>query len=76
MEHLDSATQEGGERLVLIGNIIQVQLAERYKESITDFTEKHAKDFRHVLDAHPEYLTRFEHDAEETLQNIEAIIYH
>lgn len=60
----------------LIGNMMQVELAERHGESIEDFITKHAGDFREVVDKHPEFLDEFEEDKELALKHVEDIVYH
>jgi hypothetical protein len=76
MERFEFPPQERRDRIVDIGNLIQLQLAERHGETIENFIEKHAKDFRDVLDAHPEIIEGFDHTTEEMLHRIETVLYH
>ena len=64
------------DKLVLVGNILQVQLATRHGETFDYFLEHHADDFRKTMDAHPELFVQFETDEEKTLKEIEERIYH
>ncbi|HVB19764.1 MAG TPA: hypothetical protein VNF51_00535 [Candidatus Paceibacterota bacterium] len=77
MERLNFPSHEQGDGyLVLVGNLMQQQLAERHGETIETFIERHAAQFRDVLNKHPEYIAKFDDNAEETLQHIETILYH
>lgn len=73
-----NAPQEAYEldKHILIGNMMQIELAERHDEDLSHFIETRAGTFREIISTHPEYLEEFEADPEGTLKKIEDTIYH
>lgn len=59
-----------------LGNAMQIQLAIRNGEEVSDFIEKHAQEVRKMLDDHPELFDQFAVSPEEVLSQMEEAIYH
>lgn len=67
----------GGENeKVLLGNQMQMMLAERHGEQMGDFIDHHAEEFRKYVDTNQEILNAFKDNPEEALKTIEPVLYH
>lgn len=58
-----------------IRNTIQARLAMRHTEGMEVFIQKHAKDVRNLLDAHPEFFEEYKTDPEKVMAKVEKEIY-
>lgn len=70
--------QNGGfeDRKVALGNQMQIQLAVLHGEQVEDFIERHATEFREIINSNPELLDTYTQDPEGTLKKVSEIIYH
>lgn len=67
----------GGENeKVTLGNQMQMMLAERHNEQMSDFIGLHADDFRKYVEINQNILEAFKNNPEEALKEIEPILYH
>lgn len=64
------------DKMTVLGNLMQVMLAQKHGERYEEFIELHAKTLREALDSHPEFLEKFEKDPSSVLKELEEIVYH
>ena len=59
-----------------IGNILQTSLALGHNEPWLEFISEHAKDFRNMIDSHPEIFREFEEDMAKASKKADELVYH
>ena len=64
------------DKLAVLGNIMQVRLAEIHGEDFGDFLDSHADGFRVYAKEHPEIFEEYKRNPDVTLQEISENIYH
>lgn len=61
---------------VASANQMQMELAKMHGEDLGEFIATKARDFRNIVNAHPEYLEEYKNAPEATLRKIEPLLYH
>jgi hypothetical protein len=57
-------------------NQMQMELAEKHNQDLSDFIDTKAEEFRVIVNAHPEFLEEYQTSPEEVLKKIEPLLYH
>lgn len=77
MEQFIPVTPESeADRMTLLRNTMQFELASRHGEDLEYFADTHGLDFKLLVEKDASILDNFEKDPEATLEKVEKEIYH